>query len=82
MRTVGQPDVLGQSLPVPDLPARVRVGVRVAQPAGQAVAIEVLQLRRELAHNPGFAFRRQPGQGQAAPDERRPVTHYPLPGRR
>jgi hypothetical protein len=82
MSTICQPDVLGESFPVADLAARVGISVGVAESAGEGVAVEVFQLRGELAHDPGFTLRRQPWQNQPGPDERRPVTHCPLPGRR
>ena len=65
----------GHPVPVVDLPAGVGIGVGLARAGGDRLAIEVLELRRELADDPRLALGRQPRQPQLRADERVPVTH-------
>ena len=55
-----QPDVARQLFPVANLTAGMGVGVVLAGAAGKRFAIEVLELRRQLADDVRFALRRQP----------------------
>ena len=52
MRTVGQPDILGQAVPVANLAAGMGVGVGIAHAPRERVAIEILELRRQLPDDP------------------------------
>ena len=82
MRPVGQPDVLGHAVPVPNLAAGLGVGVGLGRATRQRVAIEILELRRQLPHDAGLALGREVRHPQPAPHEGGPVTHRLLPSRR
>jgi hypothetical protein len=75
-------DIAGQPRPVADLGAREGVRLGVGRPARDGVAIEVFQLRGDLADDARLAFRRQLLERQVRPDERRPLTHESAPSRR
>jgi hypothetical protein len=79
VRPVGQPDVLGHPVPVPNLPAGVRVRLRLTCASRQRLAIEVVELRRELADDSPLTFGRQPGQRQPRTHEGFPVPHVSRP---
>ena len=72
---VRQPDVLRHPIPVADLPAGVRVGVGLARAAGDRLAIEVLELRGQLADDARLALGGQVGQLEVGADKRLPVAH-------
>ena len=82
VRAIGQTDGVRHPLPVLDLPLRVGIGIGVAGAAGARVAVEIFELRRELADDACLALRRQLGKAQAFADERLPITHRPRPSLR
>jgi hypothetical protein len=49
---VGEDDVLGHALPVRHLIRGVGIGLGVGRAASERVAAEILELRRQLAHDP------------------------------
>jgi hypothetical protein len=65
--------------PVRDLRAGVRVGVRLRQAASGRLAIEVFELRRQLAHDARFALPGQSRQRQVLANVSFPVTHVTAP---
>lgn len=75
MRAIGAPDIFGNAGPVRDLRACVRIGGGVIEAAVPRIAVEVLQLRGQLADDAGFAFGGQIRQRQVRPDMGLPVTH-------
>ena len=75
-----QPDVARQLVPVADLPAGMGIGLGLARAAGQGLAIEVLELRRQVPDDVRFALGRQAWQPQPFADEGLPVTHRSTPG--
>ncbi len=82
MAGVGQADVTSHLPPVSDLPACGGVRVGLAGAPRKGVAVEVLELRGQLADDAGFAFGGQLRQRQVRSDERLPVTHRRPRGRR
>ncbi len=79
MAAVRQPHVLRHSLPVVNLLARVGVGGIFVGAARNGLAVEVLELRRELPDDPRFPFGREIGQLQTPANECGPVTHRRCP---
>ena len=75
MAAVGEPDVLRHPFPVVDLPAGVGIGVRLACAGGDGLAVEVLELRRQLANDARLALGREARQLELVAHERVPVTH-------
>jgi hypothetical protein len=75
MAAVGEPDVLRHPLPVVNLLTGMRIGVGLALAIRESLAIEVLELRRQLAHDARLALRRQARQPELPAHERVPVTH-------
>ncbi len=49
MAPIRQPDILRHTVPVADLVPGKRLGVRLAQSVGQGLAVEIIELRRQLA---------------------------------
>ena len=56
VRAIGVADVDRQTAPVRDLRRRVRLRLVLAGARDPGLAVEVFELRRELADNPRFAF--------------------------
>ena len=82
MPAIGLPHVLGHAVPVVDLPAGVGIGVGLGRAGGDRLAIEVLELRRELADDPRLALGRKRRQPEVGAHEGVPVTHRRPPSRR
>ncbi len=59
MRRVGAREIPRHPVPVDDLGAGVHLGLRFAVAAGERIAIEVVELRRDVAHDVCLAFRRE-----------------------
>ena len=55
MRTIRQPDVPRQLIPVADLPRRMCVGLGVGRAAGHRVLMEILELCRQFLDDPVLA---------------------------
>ena len=72
---VGGAKIARQPVPVGDLPLREGVGVGVGLAAGARLAVEVLELDRELAHDARFALGDEIRQREPPANERMPVTH-------
>ncbi len=78
VRPIGEPHVLCQAIPVTYLLPRILVRLRVRGAARHRVAVEVLELRRQLADDAGLALGGESGEREARGDERGPVTHRSL----
>jgi hypothetical protein len=59
MRRVGAGEIARHAIPVDNLGAGERLGLRLALAAGERLAIEVVELRRDLADDVRLAFGRQ-----------------------
>ena len=79
MSAVGVDEVAGHACPVVDLGSCVRIGDVRTGAAGERLAIEVLELRGDLADDPRLTLGGEAVERQARPDERLPVTHWNRP---
>ncbi len=69
----------GELCPVRDLRAGVGVGLGLRHAAREPLAIEVFELRRQLAHDTGFAFADEARQRQMCANVSFPITHATAP---
>ena len=79
---VGACDIVRQPIPVADLAARERVRLVVAHATRDRVAVEVFELRGEVADDVRFTRRRQCRERQVRADVGVPVTHRRPPSPR
>ena len=79
MRSIGVPEVCGQAGPVRDLRPRIGIGLGIRHAAREGLAIEVFELRRELADDARLARAGEIGQRQMGADVVFPLTHRRCP---
>ena len=72
-----EPEVLRHLPPVVDLRTGEGIGLRIAEAARDRILVEILELRGDLADDPGLPGRREARKRQPVAHVRFPVTHRP-----